>query len=197
MMKPTAEHIRELLKKQQPAELYTHTLDTAACALELGYNYGCESAEMLNIELGALLHDNCKHWFRGALLTAALGLGYVLDDLEQKERTLLHARVGALRLRRDFGIADKQVFDAVYFHTVGGPGMCRVARIVYCADKLETQREFPGVKDIRAKASEGLAQLCLAVVTAGIEYLKRKHRLIHPATIEFYNELSEETKGLG
>lgn len=197
MMQPSAAHIREMLQAQLPAELYAHTLSTTKCALELGRIFGCMEDEMTSIELGALLHDNCKHWSDEELHIAANELGYTPDSLELHAPALLHARIGAYRLKRDFAVADADAFAAVYFHTTGGWGMCRAARIVYCADKLEDTREFAGVQALRAKVGEGLPQLCLAVVSCGLEYLQRRRHIIHPATIEFYNELSEETQGLG
>ncbi len=197
MMQPSAAQIRELLKAQLPAELFAHTLATTDYALELGRMFGCAEAELASIELGALLHDNCKHWGVEQLQAAASELGYEPDEMERQVPALLHARIGAHRLWRDFCISDADTHSAVYFHTTGGLGMCRAARIVYCADKLEEQRDYAGVRELRAKAGDGLPQLCLAVVTAGIEYLKRKRRRVHPATIEFYNELSEEAISLG
>lgn len=197
MMQPSAAHIRELLQAQLPSELYAHTLATTKFALELGKLYGCDSAEMKSIELGALLHDNCKHWDKGALIAAASELGYTPGALELQVPALLHARIGAHRLMRDFAVADADAYAAVYFHTTGGRGMCRAARIVYCADKLEDARQFAGVQALRQKAGEGLAQLCLAVTVANFEYLQENRRLIHPAALEFYNELVLELTKLG
>jgi predicted HD superfamily hydrolase involved in NAD metabolism len=197
MMQPTAAHIRELLKAQLPDELYEHTLATTKYALELAKLYGCGNAEMTSIELGALLHDNCKYWSVEQLHIAARELGYAPDALELQVPALLHARIGAHRLWRDYGVADADAYAAVYFHTVGGRGMCRAARIVYCADKLEEQRDYAGVREQRARAGEGLTALCLAVIAANLEYLQENRRLIHPATLEFYNELVLELTKLG
>ena len=197
MMPPSAGHIRELLQAQLPAGLFAHTLSTTKYALELAQLYGCGSGEMMSVELGALLHDNCKQWDKGTLIVAASELGYTPGALELQAPALLHARIGAHRLMRDFSVADADAYAAVFFHTVGGRGMCRAARIVYCADKLEEQREYAGVQVLRAKACEGLATLCLAVIAANLEYLQENRRLIHPATLEFYNELVSELTKLG
>jgi predicted HD superfamily hydrolase involved in NAD metabolism len=197
MTQPAAAHIREILKVQLPAELYAHTLATTEYALELGRMFGCAEDELARIELGALLHDNCKHWSAEQLHIAAHELGYTPDALELTVPALLHARIAAHRLWRDFSISDPDIYASVYFHTTGGPGMCRAARIVYCADKLEDTREFAGVRELRAKACEGLPALCMAVIAAGLEYLRQNRRLIHPATIEFYNELVLELAGIG
>jgi predicted HD superfamily hydrolase involved in NAD metabolism len=197
MMQPSAAHIRELLKAQLPAELFAHTLNTTEYALELGRMFGCAEDELASIELGALLHDNCKYWSVEQLHIAAHELGYSPDTLELQVPALLHARIGAHRLLRDYSVADEQAYAAVYFHTVGGRGMCGAARIVYCADKLEDTREYAGVDDLRAKACEGLPALCMAVVSAGLEYLTQNRRLIHPATLEFYNELVLELADIG
>lgn len=188
-MKADIQRATELVASQLPAELYLHTVRTRDTALELARSYGCEGRELQRIELASLLHDNCKHWQTQRLLDEAKALGYEPTELEQRVPALLHARVGAHRLQRDFSVTDGIVYSAVYYHTVGGRGMCREARIVFCADKLELGRDYEGVEDLRARADDGLNELCLAVIALGLNYLTRKGALIDTATLDFYNEL--------
>jgi len=191
-MKEVIERVAELVAEQLPPELHRHTLGTREWALELARGCGCEPAELARVELAALLHDNCKHWEAARLLAEAESLGYVPAEVERAAPALLHARVGAHRLARAFGVTDASVFAAVYYHTVGGPGLDRVARIIYCADKLEPGREYPGVEELRARASGGLRELCLAVIASGLPHLMARRTLIHPETLTFYNELVME-----
>ncbi len=194
------EHINkavELVALQLPAELYLHTVRTRDYALELAKSFACDREETARVELAALLHDNCKHWQTKRLLAEAQVLGYEPGAIELQVPALLHAKVGAHRLRRDFAVFDEVVYSAVYHHTAGGPGMHRVARIIYCADKLEPGREYEGVAELRARAAEGLAELCLAVIGSGLAYVQQKHSLIDPVTVNFHNELVENLRDSG
>jgi len=191
-MKADIQRATELVGAQLPAELYLHTVRTRDYALELAKRYGCDGRELQRIELAALLHDNCKHWQAQRLLDEAAALGCEPTELEMRVPALLHARVGAHRLRRDFGVTDETVYSAVYYHTVGGRGMGREARIVFCADKIEPGRNYEGADELRARAGGGLNELCLAVIAAGLDYLTREKAPIDTATIDFYNELIQE-----
>ena len=191
-MKADIQRATELVASQLPAELYLHTVRTRDYALELAKQYGCDGRELLRIELAALLHDNCKHWQAQRLLDEAKALGYEPNELEMRVPGLLHARVGAHRLQRDFSVTDGIVYSAVYYHTVGGRGMCREARIVFCADKIEPGRDYEGVEELRVRSADGLTELCLAVIAAGLNYLTREGAPIDTATIDFYNELIQE-----
>ena len=191
-MKTDIQRATELVASQLPAELYRHTVRTRDYALELAKAYGCEGRELERIELAALLHDNCKHWQAQRLMDEAKTLGYEPTELEMRVPALLHARVGAHRLQRDFGVTDGIVYSAVYCHTVGGRGMGREARIVFCADKLEPGRDYEGLEELRARAADGLNELCLAVIASGLNYLTGKGAPIDTATLDFYNELIQE-----
>ena len=191
-MKADIQRATELVASQLPAELYLHTVRTRDYALELAKRYDCDGRELQRIELAALLHDNCKHWLPQRLLDEAKELGYEPMELEMRVPALLHARVGAHRLRRDFNVNDGIVYSSVYYHTVGGRGMSREARIVFCADKIEPGRDYEGVEELRACAADGLNELCLAVIASGLSYLMRKEAPIDTATIDFYNELIQE-----
>jgi predicted HD superfamily hydrolase involved in NAD metabolism len=191
-MKADIQRAAELVASQLPAELYLHTVRTRDCALELAKRSGCDGREFQRIELAALLHDNCKHWQAQRLLDEAAALGYEPTELEMRVPALLHAKIGAHRLQRDFGVTDGIVYSAVYYHTVGGRGMSREARIVFCADKIEPGRDHEGVEELRARAQDGLNELCLAVIAAGLDYLTREGAAIDTATIDFYNELIQE-----
>ncbi len=194
-MKADIQRATEMVAGQLPAELYRHTVRTRDYALELAKRFGCDGRELERIELAALLHDNCKHWQTQRLLSEAKALGYAPSELERCVPALLHAKVGAHRLQRDFGVTDEVVYSAVYHHTVGGCGMVREARIVFCADKLEPGRNYEGLDELRARAADGLKELCRAVIASGLNYLMRKGTPIDTATLDFYNELVMEQSG--
>ncbi|MCP6368247.1 bis(5'-nucleosyl)-tetraphosphatase (symmetrical) YqeK, partial [Klebsiella pneumoniae] len=69
---------------------------------------------------------------------------------------LWHAPVGAFLVRNEVGITDKEVLDAIAYHTSGRPGMTLLEKIVYVADYIEPGRRFPGVDEVRELAKKDL-----------------------------------------
>ncbi|OPX22196.1 MAG: hypothetical protein B1H03_04995 [Planctomycetales bacterium 4484_113] len=183
------ESVRERLVQELPAELMAHSERVAKYAQELAQRFGYEDDE--RIELAGLLHDNCKHYGREELLALAQRVGYEPDTYELAAPEVLHAPLGARRLWRDFAIVDREVMLAVAGHTTGGRNLGKLGRIIYCADKLEPARDFPSADHLRSLAERSsLREFCVAVVAANLDYLSANHRVIHPASLEFYNELA-------
>ncbi len=178
-----------MISHELPPRLLMHTMRTRELATKLARGYGLDEEEVHRVELGALLHDNCRHWPPERLLSAAREFGYTPDEVEAASPVLLHARVGAFRLRTEYSLSDEVVYSCVFHHTVGGPGMSDAAKIVYCADKIEPGRDYPGADRLRRLAPEGLKPLCRGIVSSTIEYLSSLDRPVHPATVAFLQEL--------
>jgi len=192
-MEAAIEPLRRTLAEKLPAGLMAHCERVVEYARRLADRFGYADGE--RIELAGLLHDNCKHYSVEELAELARRVGYQPDAYELAAPEILHAPLGARRLWRDFGLADAEVMAAVGGHTTGGRDLGTLARIIYCADKLERARDFPQADELRSLAERGLRQLCLCVVNANISYLCASHRLVHPASLEFYNELVNESDG--
>jgi len=192
-MKTSIESLRKQLAEELPANLMAHCERVVDYARKLADRFGYADGE--RIELAGLLHDNCKHLNPEELIALARRVGYQPDAYELAAPEILHAPLGARRLWRDFGLADAEVMAAVAAHTTGSRNLGPLARIIYCADKLEPARDFPQADELRTLAERGLRQLCLGVVSANISYLCASHRLVHPASLEFYNELVSESGG--
>lgn len=193
-MEVSIHSVRQRLVEELPEELAAHCKRVAGYALELARKFGYQ--DLPKVELAGFLHDNCKHYDREQLLALARRVGYEPDAYELAAPQILHAPLGARRLWCDFGIADREVMLAVAGHTTGGRNLSLLGRIIYCADKLEPAREFSGADHLRSLAEHSsLREFCLAVVAANLDYLALNHRVIHPASLEFYNELATENGG--
>ena len=56
------------------------------------------------------------------------------------EKKLLHSPAGATLAKNEFGIEDKEILDAICYHTTGRGDMTLLEKIVYLADKIEPSR---------------------------------------------------------
>lgn len=82
-----------------------------------------------------------------------------------------HQFVSAYLAEKDFGIKDKEILDAIEFHTTGNEEMTTLAKVIYAADKIEPTREYDSSDLIEAMfedAEEGF----ITVLKANIEFLE-------------------------
>ena len=127
---------------------YIHSRNTAVLAWDLCRCYKLDPAMGY---LAGIAHDMGKQLSGEELLNMAETDGLGISKIEKNKPGLLHGRAAAVLLRELFSIHNKDVLDAVAFHTSGCADMGPLAKIVYIADKLEVSREY---------ADPGLRKMC-------------------------------------
>jgi len=186
-----SEELVKKLKMHLPAKRLAHSLAVSATAAELAAKYG---ADVAKARLAGLLHDCARGMSSNLLLQAAAASGIVMFGVEQREPVLLHAPVGAVIARRDYGVDDPEVLSAIRWHTTGKAEMTLLDEIVFLADYVEPGRSFPGVERLRALAASSLPEALLAAYDQTLRYLLAEGGLIHPATVEGRNALIMKMK---
>ncbi|HEM6265765.1 TPA: bis(5'-nucleosyl)-tetraphosphatase (symmetrical) YqeK [Streptococcus suis] len=173
------EKIRVAMK---PAR-FQHVLGVEEAALALADRYGCDSKKA---SLAALLHDYAKEVEDQVFLD--LIAKYDLDrDLLNWDNNIWHGVVGAYKIAEDFGLEDEEIFQAIQRHTVGAGQMTLLDKVLYVADYIEPNREFPGVDEARRIAKESLDKAVAYETAQTISYLAKKGIPIYPQTLETYN----------
>jgi predicted HD superfamily hydrolase involved in NAD metabolism len=131
-----------------------------------------------------LMHDLAKYFKSHRLLEMAKAEGLALDPVEEVNPHLLHAEVGAIVARDEFGVKDEDILAAIANHTLGQPGMNALSCIVFLADSLEPGRgDTPELKQLRQISTENLPQAVWMTSDYSFQYLLQTQRLIHPRTI--------------
>ncbi|HEM4401915.1 bis(5'-nucleosyl)-tetraphosphatase (symmetrical) YqeK [Streptococcus suis] len=173
------EKIRVAMK---PAR-FQHVLGVEQAALVLADQYGCDPKKA---SLAALLHDYAKEVEDQVFLD--LIAKYDLDkDLLNWDNNIWHGVVGAYKIAEDFGLEDEEIFQAIQRHTVGAGQMTLLDKILYVADYIEPNRDFPGVDEARRIAKESLDKAVAYETAQTISYLAKKGIPIYPQTLETYN----------
>jgi nicotinate-nucleotide adenylyltransferase len=103
-----------------------------------------------------------------------------ISALEKRKPSLLHGRAGAVLLKKEYGIRDQEILDAVAFHTTGSPAMGPLAKALYIADKVESSREGvePRLRDFSEYAGAGepgLDRLFEKILRETIAWLRVKN----------------------
>ena len=107
------------------------------------------------------------------------------------ERTgvkFLHSKTGAAMAKYVFGEPD-DVYDAIFCHTTGKPGMNTFEKILYLADYMEPSRDFEGVEELRRLVYEDLDKAMIYGLEMTVEELKEKGAIVHPNTKGTLDEL--------
>ncbi len=180
------EKIRLEVKASVKEKRYEHSVRVAETSRHMCTLYG------LDPDLGYLAgiaHDLCKSCEDEEFLALAAMDGNPITEVEKFKPSLLHGRAAAVRLRKDFGVTDEDVIQAVACHTLGGTDLCDLAKIVYAADKIEPGRP-QSTDEYRSRLfAMSLNRLLLSVVEENIEYLKGKGKKIAPSSMDFRQSL--------
>ena len=165
-----------LLKENRVA----HVLGCRDTAADLARHWG---ADVTDAARAGLLHDITKALDGPLQLTLCQEYGIVLDDFSQKNPKTLHALTGSLVADRIFG--EKQaVVDAIRFHTTGKADMNLLEKIIYVADYMEPNRDFPGVEELRKLAYSDINQALKRGLEMTLALLKEQGREISPGSQE-------------
>lgn len=181
--------MQEKLKGMLNYERYRHSMGTVRCAIALARRYGVDGRKA---RLAALLHDCGKTSKKQAILLAR-ELAVDVDPIEWECPGLLHAKIGECIAQKEFGITDREVLNAIRYHTVGRVNMTPLEKIIYLADMIEPTRVFEGVEALRQMERASLDEVVYQAMELCILDVKTRGLVVHPASIEAQESI--KTKG--
>ena len=189
----TIEEMRVLLQQSLKPKRYEHSIRVFETALQMAKHY---HADEQKVALAALLHDCGRQVPKEESVDKARELGIPVDPVEEAQPILLHAKLGVYYAIRKYGIdADnKEVLDAIRYHSTGTADMTDTAKIVFLADLIEPGRDFEGVEAIREASFRDLDRGMFLSYDNTIRYLLEDGLLIHPDAIAGYNQLAAKNK---
>ena len=182
------------LKAYLDEKRYIHTLGVRDSAVMLADRYG---ADVDKARLAGLLHDCAKSLSKDNMVCKIREAGYALEHEIFQSEALMHGIAGAVIARQVFGIEDPEILSAVECHTTGKRGMSLLDKIIYLADLIEPNRNYPGVDELRDAAVEDLDKAVLMGLKFGIEHVLVTNRYLHPRTIEAWNDMLKAEKNVG
>ncbi|MBO0994010.1 bis(5'-nucleosyl)-tetraphosphatase (symmetrical) YqeK [Bacillus sp. SD088] len=164
---------------------YQHTVRVLETAIILADRYGEDVAK---VELAAIFHDYAKMLAVSELKKLLLKAN---EDprLVEYHPELWHGPVAAYLAREEFAIEDNDILNAIRYHTTGRANMSRLEKIIFLADYIEPQRDFPGINETRELARKNLDEAVLKALSNTIVFLLAKKATIYPDTFEAYNDL--------
>lgn len=173
------------LKGNVPEPRLRHILRVEKMSLDLAVRHRLDPEKAAQ---AGLMHDLAKFFKPDRLLAMAKADGLLLDPIDEANPHLLHAEVGAIVARNEFGIRDEDVLDAIRNHTLGKPGMGLISCVVYLADGLEPGRgNTPELDELRRVSRQDLIEATWKAADYSIKHLIHSRFLIHPRTVHTRN----------
>ncbi len=166
---------------------FKHAQGVRGTAAELSRQYGSDREKA---EIAALLHDIARDLPLEEMkrILKSVNAPFNCTGQASAAPSLLHARVGAVIARKQFGIEDDDILRSIELHTTGGKSMTLLAKIVFVADFIEPGRTFRGVQTARKTAFKDIDNTIYYIMRFLIRHLVIKKRYICENTILAYNE---------
>ncbi len=165
-----------------------HVLGCRDTAVELAKRWGADETDAAR---AGLLHDITKALDGPLQLTLCQAYGKMLSEFSRKYPKTLHALTGSLVAERIFG-ENSRVVSAIANHTTGKAGMNLLETIIYVADYMEPNRDFPGVDRLRELAFSDIQAALKLGLEMTMEHLKTQGNEVSPESREALAWLSDQ-----
>jgi predicted HD superfamily hydrolase involved in NAD metabolism len=187
--KLSVEEMRVLLRQSLKPKRYEHSVRVYETAIKMAENF---KADVKKVAVAAMIHDCGRQIPKEDSVAKAKELGITVDPVEAAQPILLHAKLGVYYAVHKYGVSpeDREVLDAIRYHSTGTADMTDTAKIVFLADLIEPGRDFEGVEAIREASFLDLDKGMLLSYDNTIRYLLEDGLLIHPDAIAGYNQLA-------
>lgn len=149
----TEDEIKTVLKNRMNEHRYEHSLNVAKRAAFLAEKYGADAEKA---RFAGLIHDICKGIPQEEQLAIIEKEGITLDEDTKKSPALWHSIAGAIYCEHELCVTDKDVLNAVRYHTSGRGNMSILEKVVYMADLTSAERNYPDAEYTRNLTDKSL-----------------------------------------
>ena len=184
---------REQLALRVKPKRLRHILGVADMAACIAEAYGLDARKAY---LGGLLHDWDKglddEGIRKRVRMFAIPVN---ADVLRRMPQVLHGPTAAAVLGCSYPQIPADVLQAIDRHTTGAVGMADLDMVVYVADAIELNRDYPGVKGLRKLiGGVSLESLFLETFVHTLKNLVDRGIPVHPDTISIWNSYASHSE---
>ena len=141
--------IEALLKPRR----YHHSICVAKEAVGLARRYGA-STQLAYV--AGLLHDVCKNMTGEEQLQWAQKYAIISEKILFQMPQLWHSMAAPGYLRDVLNIQNLEILNAVRYHTTGRANMSLLEKVIYLADLVSEDRDYPDVEQMRQLACHSM-----------------------------------------
>lgn len=157
----TLAQCEEAIRPHLTAARFAHSVCVSQMAGRLAAQYGADAEKAA---VAGMLHDIMKDTPKGEQLKIIDGFGIMMTQTERRSKKLYHGIAGAAYAEKVLGVKDKEVLSAIRWHTSGRAEMTLLEKVLFVADYISDDRDYPGVADLRVLSKTSLE----AVMVEGI-----------------------------
>ena len=182
------EKIKEFVKNKLSEKRYYHSLCVVKQCEILAHQY--------NIDIGVarkigLAHDIAKELSKEEKLNYILQNNIEIDEIEREKTGLLHGKIGADIAKKEFGFTE-EMCSAISCHTTGKQNMSILDKLLFIADAIGEDRQWPDVEDVRKLAINNINDAVLYILDMTIQEKLDEKELIHINSILARNSILKE-----
>ena len=159
------------LESSLSAKRYNHSLGTMEEAEKLAVVYGVDKEKA---KIAGLLHD----------------CGKSIDENDN----LTHAATSANLARTIYNVNDEEIINAILYHTTGRENMTILEKIIFIADKIEKNRHYEGVEELRKTAYKNIDEALINSLESTIEYVKKTNQELDIESLKTLNFLRRKNE---
>jgi predicted HD superfamily hydrolase involved in NAD metabolism len=153
---------------------------------------GFHGADITKTRTAAFFHDAMKHASKEEQTT-------LLTESEiatfETAPVMYHALSAAALLKRDHGVSDPDILDAIRYHVFGRPDMKTIEKIVFVSDMCEPNRTFIDTETLMALAKRDLDLAVLQTMEVIMHYIDKEGKTPHPLQVAALNHYKEVCRG--
>ena len=180
------EEFKSLIKEKLKESRYIHSLNVADSARELALLYGCDEEKAYT---AGLLHDVMKNASAEEQLDVINKAAWQLTEAEKANDKLWHAIAGAAFMKTELGIDDDDLIEAVRYHTTARKNMSVLEKVIYVADFVSADRNYPEVDEVRQASRQSLEKAMMLGLEFCIQEIAKRRQILHPDSVDAYNEI--------
>ena len=181
----TYEQYEQEVQRHLTEKRFYHSQCVAQEAARLAQQYG---ADVEKARLAGILHDIMKDTPPEQQLKILQDSGILLTKTQRHNRKLWHALAGATYLQQTLQVKDGDIVEAVRCHTSGKKDMSLLEKVLFVADYISADREYPGVEDMRLAADRSLEEAMVEGIRFTVNELMEQRLMVAAESIQAYND---------
>ncbi len=187
----TEQAMLDKLKSMVDEKRYIHSIGVRDTAVLLARQYGIEEEKA---RVAGVLHDCAKNIPKEEGIERCEKAGIQLKPICYIEKGLVHSYLGAYIAETEFGITDKSILDAIYYHTTGHENMPLLTKIIYLSDMIEPGRNVPNVEELRRIAMNDIDEALILSINSTICHVLSKGSILDCDTVCARNFLVQQKR---
>jgi predicted HD superfamily hydrolase involved in NAD metabolism len=191
-MKTMKQKILIYLIKNLTYERFLHSIQVAIYSEIIAYNNNIDTSKLY---VAGILHD-CAKCMPNAQLTS-FSKKYKLKNLNaiiELYPNLLHSFVGSIIAKEKFKIQDKDILNAIKYHTQGRQNMTVFEKIIFISDYIAHKTNRIEIIKLLTNAKYNLNITFVYILMNKIKYLIQNKMYLFSQIVDTWNWYIEKSK---